>query len=88
VLGERLVFTGALQVTRGEAADIAHVAGAALEPGITKKTTMLVVGDQDLDKLNGHEKSSKHRKAEQLLEKGQPIRIVGEADFMAMCEQA
>jgi DNA polymerase-3 subunit epsilon len=85
LLGETLVFTGALQVPRSQAADIAHVAGASVEPGVTKKTTMLVVGNQDLDKLNGHEKSGKHRKAEQLIGAGKPIRIVGEADFMAMC---
>jgi len=32
--------------------------------------------------LAGHEKSSKHIKAEQLISKGQPIRILGESDFM------
>ena len=42
---------------------------------------MLVVGDQDIRALGGAEKSSKHRKAEVLIEKGQPIRVVGESDF-------
>lgn len=86
LVGESIVFTGALKMPRREAADLAHEAGAAVEPGVTKHTTMLVVGDQDIDKLAGHEKSSKHRKAEQLIAKGQPIRIVGEADFMSLCE--
>lgn len=85
LLGESLVFTGALQVPRSRAADMAHEAGAAVEPGVTRKTSMLVVGDQDLDKLNGHDRSSKHRKVEKLISEGRPIRIVGEADFMAMC---
>lgn len=85
LLGETVVFTGALQITRAEAADVAHEAGAAVEPGVTKKTTMLVVGDQDIEKLNGHEKSSKHRKAETLISAGRSIRIVGEANFMDMC---
>jgi hypothetical protein len=31
--------------------------------------------------LAGHEKSSKHRKAEQLIKMGQPIRILRETDF-------
>jgi DNA polymerase-3 subunit epsilon len=88
LLGESLVFTGALAITRAQAADMAHEAGAAVEPGVTKTTTMLVVGDQDLDKLNGHDKSSKHRKVEALISEGKPIRIVGEADFMAMCQQS
>ena len=86
LVGESIVFTGALQMPRREAADLAHEAGAAVEPGVTKQTTMLVVGDQDIEKLAGHEKSSKHRKAEQLIAKGQPMRIVGEADYMSLCE--
>lgn len=83
---ESIVFTGALQMPRREAADVAHEAGAAVESGVTKRTTMLVVGDQDIDKLCGHDKSGKHRKAEQLIAKGQPIRIVGEADFMSLAQ--
>lgn len=86
LVGENIVFTGALQMPRREAADLAHEAGAAVEPGVTKHTSMLVVGDQDIEKLAGHEKSGKHRKAEQLIAKGQPIRIVGEADFMSLAQ--
>jgi DNA polymerase-3 subunit epsilon len=85
LVGERIVFTGALQMPRRAAADVAHEAGAAVEPGVTKHTTMLVVGDQDIDKLAGHDKSGKHRKAEQLIAMGQAIRIVGEADFTSLC---
>ena len=85
LVGESIVFTGALQVARRDAADMAHEAGAAVEPNVTKTTTLLVVGDQDIDKLAGHDKSSKHRKAEKLIEAGQPLRILGEADFMSMC---
>lgn len=85
LVGERIVFTGALQVSRREAADMAHEAGAAVEPNVTKSTTLLVVGDQDIEKLNGQEKSGKHRKVEKLIEAGQPIRILGEADFSCMC---
>lgn len=85
LVGESIVFTGALERPRREAADLAHEAGAAVESGVTKHTTMLVVGNQDIDKLAGHEKSSKHRKAEQLIANGQHIRIVGEADFMSLC---
>lgn len=87
LVGQSIVFTGALQMPRRDAADLAHQAGAAVEPGVTKQTTLLVVGDQDIDKLAGHEKSSKHRKAEQLISKGQPIRIVGEADFVSLCAE-
>jgi len=49
--------------------------------GVTKKTTLLVVGDQDIKKLAGYEKSSKHRKAEELIQSGIPLRILKESDF-------
>lgn len=42
---------------------------------------VLVVGDQDILKLAGHDKSIKHRKAEQLIANGQNIKIIGESDF-------
>jgi DNA polymerase-3 subunit epsilon len=81
LFGEVLVFTGALEIPRREAADMAALVGCSVAPGVTKKTTMLVVGDQDVKKLAGNEKSSKHRKAEQLIEKGIRIRILKESDF-------
>lgn len=84
LLGETIVFTGALQIPRREAADRAAEAGADVHPGVTKATTLLVVGDQDISKLNGAEKSGKHRKAEGLIAAGLPIRIIGETDFMAL----
>ena len=85
LFGEVMAFTGALAVPRGMAASAAAMAGCEVEEGVTKRTTLLVVGDQDVRLLAGHEKSSKHRKAEDLIvRKGQPIRIVGESDFQRM----
>jgi DNA polymerase-3 subunit epsilon len=80
--GEVLVFTGMLSIPRSEAADAAALAGCRVDANVTKHTTMLVVGDQDLRRLAGHEKSSKHMKAEHLIGEGQLIRILGESDFM------
>jgi DNA polymerase-3 subunit epsilon len=82
LFGEILVFTGALSIPRHEAADAAAAAGCRVDDSVTKHTTMLVIGDQDLRRLAGHEKSSKHIKAEQLIAKGLTIRILGESDFM------
>lgn len=79
--GEVIVFTGALEIPRREAADLAASVGCEVAPGVTKKTTLLVVGDLDVKHLAGHEKSSKHRKAEELVAKGFPIRIIRETDF-------
>lgn len=82
--GEVVVFTGALSLPRHDAAELASRAGCEVADGVTKHTTLLVVGDQDIQKLAGHEKSSKHRKAEALIAKGQPIRILAERDFAAI----
>lgn len=79
--GEVLVFTGALDLPRNEAADLAASVGCRVAAGVTKNTTLLVVGDQDITKLAGHERSSKHRKAEQLVAEGHRIRIIRESDF-------
>jgi DNA polymerase-3 subunit epsilon len=81
LFGEVLVITGALSMPRREAADLAAIAGCRVDGGVTKHTTLLIVEDQDIRKLNGHEKSDKHRKAEQWIQKGHPIRILGESDF-------
>ncbi|PLC54965.1 transposase [Pollutimonas nitritireducens] len=82
--GAVLAFTGALELPRSMAADLAAKAGCQVAQGVTKKTTILVVGDQDTMKLAGHEKSSKQRKAEQFIVDGQNIRIICESDFKAL----
>ncbi len=81
LFGEVVVITGAPSISRREAADLAAKAGCEVVPTVKKTTTLLVVGDQDIKKLAGHAKSSKHRKVEELIAKGQNIRILGESDF-------
>jgi DNA polymerase-3 subunit epsilon len=85
LFGENLVFTGALSIPRSEAGIIASKIGCKVTNSVTKTTTMLVVGIQDDTKLAGYEKSSKHRKAEELIEKGISIRILSENDFVEIC---
>jgi DNA polymerase-3 subunit epsilon len=82
--GSVVVFTGALGMSRSEAAELAACAGMSVKPGVTKQTTHLVVGDQDLAVLAGHTKSSNHRKAEEMQNGGHPISIVGESDFKTL----
>ena len=67
---------------------MAACVGCEVDGGVTKRTTLLVVGDQDVQRLAGHEKSSKHRKAEQLIQMGQPIRIVRELDFRDLVKRS
>ena len=80
---EVVVFTGALSIPRATAADLAANLGLEVASGVNKRTTMLVVGDQDVRRLAGHELSTKHRHAEELAAAGQEIRILRESDFAA-----
>lgn len=84
MFGEVIVFTGALDIPRREAADLAASIGCEVGQNVTSKTTLLVVGDIDVRRLAGHEKSIKHRKAEELTSQGMLIRIVRESDFREM----
>jgi DNA polymerase III subunit epsilon len=84
--GETLVFTETLSLPRKEAAKIASDIGCNVDDSVTKCTTILVVGTQDVFKLAGYEKSSKHRKTEELIQKGNPIKILSEKDFIEMCK--
>ncbi|AZR95122.1 transposase [Bordetella trematum] len=86
--GEVVVFTGQLSMSRQEAASRAAKAGCDVATGVTKKTTILVVGDQDIAKLGGKDKSAKHIKAETLIGQGAELRILGESDFLALLESA
>ena len=60
---------------------MAAEAGCGVANNVSKKVTMLVVGTQDMSKLKGYEKSTKHRRAEALIEKGVDIQILSESDF-------
>lgn len=79
--GEQVVFTGTLSLTRAEAGKLAAELGCSVMNSVTKKTTMLVVGNQDNNRLAGFDKSSKHRKAEELAKKNIKIKILSEQDF-------
>ena len=87
--GQTVVFTGTLviggkHIPRQEAADLVAAVGCDVAASVTKKTNILIVGDQDIRVLAGHEKSKKLRYAEALMDKGQEIRIVREADAGAL----
>ncbi len=79
--GEVVVFTGAFRIPRGDAVDAATSVGCRVDERVTQRTTLLVLGDQYITKPAGQQKSSKHRKVEELISKGHPIRILTETDF-------
>ena len=82
--GENIVFTGSLSLPRSEASQLASNLGCNVGNSVTKKTTILVVGIQNVSVLSGYEKSSKHRKAEELISKGLSIKIFSEEDFLEL----
>ena len=88
LFGAIACFTGKVSMSREDAATLAARAGMEVKAGVTKKTTILIVGDQDLNLLAGHKKSSKHRKAETMVEQGHPIEIIGETEFLRLLELA
>ncbi len=85
--GHVACFTGQLSLSRSEAATIAAGAGITVKAGMSKKVTLTVVGEQDLATLVGHTKSSKHRRAEELISEGFDIRIIGELEFLELVGQ-
>jgi DNA polymerase-3 subunit epsilon len=82
--GEVILFTGALTMPRKEAADAAARLGFNVADSVSKKITTLCVGLQDATQLAGYDKSSKHRKVEELISDGHEIVIIGERDFMEL----
>jgi DNA polymerase-3 subunit epsilon len=82
----KVVFTGALCMLRKEAAKLAEEIGYEVGSKVTNDTTVLVIGSQDVRQLAGHDKSSKHRKAEELIKGGASIKILTEDDFLELAK--
>ncbi len=77
-------FTGTLSIQRKDAAQLAVNKGAFYCSTVTKKTNFLVMGVQDYKKFVDGEKSSKLKKAEELIEKGQDLEIIDENEFFKL----
>ena len=79
--GETIVFTGALSMIRMDAWAAAASFGATPEKGVTKRTTILVVGDG----FNGHDPADfttgKSAKAAAWRAKGARIEVLTEGEF-------
>lgn len=86
--GETAVFTGSFSVVKRELEYWAADVGCDVRSSVTEATTLLILGDQDIRKLAGKETSQKELDADRLIEKGQDIRKLREADFRALVEDA
>lgn len=81
--GREMVFTGTLSaMTRTQAWSLVAECGATPAAGVTKRTSILVVGYQDARKLRpGARLSAKAQKAADLRAKGRAIEVMPEDDF-------
>lgn len=81
---QTVVFTGTLEsMTRREAFQRLAAVGGIPGQSVTKKTDLLVVGDQDISRLAGGETmSSKLKKAATLRAGGQDVELIGESEFL------
>ena len=76
------VITGKLErFTRADALQLIADLGGIIENGVTKKTDYLILGNNDYCSSIKDGKSSKHKKAEAYILKGQDIEIIPEAVF-------
>lgn len=79
------VFTGTLsKYSRVEAGQIVVNLGGICANGVTKKTNLLIVGDFDYSSNIKGGKSSKLKRAEQLISEGQDLQIISESVFYDM----
>ncbi|GAA1048462.1 exonuclease domain-containing protein [Arthrobacter russicus] len=89
LFGEVVCFSGDLKAfSRAQAQQLVASMGAAVTAGVTKKTSLLVLGEFDPSSLAvGADKSSKHKKAESAAASGQRIEIIVESDFLALLNE-
>lgn len=80
--GKSCVFTGKLEkLLRKDAAQAVLDIGGKIENNVTRKTDFLILGNNDYCPSIKDGKSSKQKKAESLIEKGQDLSIITENDF-------
>ncbi|RZL87900.1 MAG: hypothetical protein EOP82_24775 [Variovorax sp.] len=82
-----IVFTGELSIPRGVAEAKAASLGCQSTASVSKKTDVVVVGDQDLSLVGADGMSTKQRKAVQLKAAGAQITIMNAAEFDALLRQ-
>jgi|GEM_PF-494694 len=86
--GKTIVFTGELEkMTRIEAAKTVANLGGINGDSITKKTNYLVLGNFDNVQSVKDGKSTKQKKAEEYISKGQDLHIINEYEFYKLIEE-
>lgn len=85
LFGKRIVFTGALNMPRVEAMQLAVNCGAILMSTVSKRTDFLIVGIQDELLVDESGKSTKEKMARSLNDAGEAqIKLLNEEQFLNM----
>lgn len=88
LFNKHCVFTGTLsRMTRREAMQLVVNLGGKCQDNMTKSTNYLVLGIQDYSRFADGKKSSKTKKAEELILKGQDLEVISEEVFYDLITQ-
>jgi tetratricopeptide (TPR) repeat protein len=84
----RVTFTGKLaSLSRKEACEIVRRAGGEVTLGVSRRTSMVVVGMEGWPLLPDGMISSKLKRAEELIKRGFPVRVVSESAFLELADR-
>lgn len=85
LFGKSVVFTGKMAHLERKAAQLAVKRVGGKAPGaLTYTVNFLVIGDEGSPLLGDGKKSTKHKEADKLIEKGHSIQIISESEFLKM----
>jgi tetratricopeptide (TPR) repeat protein len=83
--GERVTFTGTLaSMTHSQAGEIVVEHGGEATSHVSRQTTLLVIGEEGWPLEEDGQPSVKLVQARELMEAGQPLRLLGESDFLKL----
>lgn len=87
LLGERVAFTGTLaSMTHRQAMDLVEQHGGSAGQHVSHQTTLLVVGEEGWPLEADGRISVKLEQAQQLHDKGEPVRILSESEWLTLLE--
>ncbi|MDN6293858.1 MAG: BRCT domain-containing protein [Lactococcus lactis] len=85
IRNKTVVFTGTLSsMTRKQAQTLVRSLGGQIQYGVSKKTTILVIGRSNFNLFEQDHRSLKLKYAEELQDKGVPLKKMGEEEFIKL----